>query len=85
MVNHSMCSLGNWVQRFQLPRPEFFKGMDRVVLTPNANEFRRLCDAMGIEGLVKGADSAVCGNVSSNQDSRSLQRLTLSDLAHFLE
>jgi len=31
-------------------QPEFFKGMDRVVLTPNANEFRRLCDAMGIEG-----------------------------------
>ncbi len=53
--------LSRALQMFQLPRPERFKGMDRVVLTPNANEFRRLCDETGIEGFVKGADSAVCG------------------------
>ena len=30
--------------------PEALKGMDRTLLTPNANEFRRLCTATGIEG-----------------------------------
>lgn len=30
--------------------PEALQGMDRTLLTPNANEFRRLCEATGIQG-----------------------------------
>eukprot|EP00435_Cladocopium_sp_Y103_P014260 s2763_g3.t1 len=30
--------------------PSALQGLDRILLTPNANEFRRLCEATGIQG-----------------------------------
>ena len=38
-------------------RPEAFRGMRRTLLTPNAHEFRRLCQAAGLGGALAAQSS----------------------------